>query len=314
MNLQCLIEQYIALRQSMGECYRNSAATLRAFGRVCGRRTKITAVRKEQVSSFLMGKGALTATWFRKYSALLGFYRYAVSRGHVDVAPLPTLIPKRPPPFVPYIYSHEELRRLLHAAKSYQGRCSFLEPMTIHSLVLLLYGTGLRVSEALNLDKADVDCDKALITVRRTKFYKSRLVPIGPQVAQELIRYAARPSARCRLSTKTPFFTTRYGEPVVKETFEHTFRRVCEQAGIRRSDGASYQPRLHDLRHTFAVHRLTSWYRQGANVQRLLPQLSVYLGHVHISATQVYLSMTPELLAEANARFEQYAGKESDHV
>ena len=88
------------------------------------------------------------------------------------------------------------------------------------------------------------------------------------------------------------------------------FRRLCEQAGIRRiRRRRRYQPRLHDLRHTFAVHRLTSWYRQGADVQKLLPSLSVYLGHAHLSATQVYLSMTPELLEEANARFERYAEK-----
>src|SRR5207302_6198997 len=107
-----------------------------------------------------------------------------------------------------------------------------------------------------------------------------------------------------------PFFTTRTGAPLNQYTIEGAFRRMCEHAGIRRSDGARYQPRLHDLRHTFAVHRLTSWYRQGLDVQKLLPHLSVYLGHVHIRATQVYLSMTPELLQEANIRFERYAGKE----
>jgi len=88
---------------------------------------------------------------------------------------------------------------------------------------------------------------------------------------------------------------------------------VREQAGVRRSDGARYQPRLHDLRHTFAVHRLISWYRQGADVQKLLHHLSVYLGHVHLADTQVYLSMTPELLREANARFERYT-EEGDHA
>ena len=102
----------------------------------------------------------------------------------------------------------------------------------------------------------------------------------------------------------------RTGARVRRQTAETCFRRVREQAGIRRADGASYQPRLHDLRHTFAVHRLTSWYRQGADVQKLLPQLSVYLGHAHLVSTQVYLSMTPELLAEASGRFERYAGKE----
>ena len=91
------------------------------------------------------------------------------------------------------------------------------------------------------------------------------------------------------------------------------FRALCDHAGIRRTDTRE-QPRIHDLRHTFAVHRLTTWYQQGADVQRLLHHLSVYLGHVHLRHTQVYLSMTPELLREASQRFERYAGKERRHA
>ena len=93
-----------------------------------------------------------------------------------------------------------------------------------------------------------------------------------------------------------------------RNTLQASFRRLCEHAGIRRDAEARYQPRLHDLRHTFAIHRLTSWYRQGADVAKLLPQLSVYLGHVNLAGTQVYLSMTPELLHEAGTRFERHAG------
>ena len=123
---------------------------------------------------------------------------------------------------------------------------------------------------------------------------------------------ASRPTATGAAEGPAPFFTIRSGARVQQHALEDRFRRICELAGVRRSDGARYQPRLHDLRHTFAVHRLTSWYRQGADVQRLLPQLSVYLGHVYLSSTQVYLSMTPELLQEAGARFEKYARKEND--
>jgi len=98
-------------------------------------------------------------------------------------------------------------------------------------------------------------------------------------------------------------------------TIERIFQRVRKSAGIRRLDGARYQPRLHDLRHTFAVHRLTSWYRQGLDVQRLLPHLTVFLGHAHLAGTSVYLSMTPELLRAANTRFERYAkGEEAHHA
>ena len=110
-----------------------------------------------------------------------------------------------------------------------------------------------------------------------------------------------------------PFFTSRTGERLNQNTFTKLFRRLCIHAGITR-ENARYQPRLHDLRHTFAVHRLTTWYQQGADVQRLLPKLSTYLGHVNISGTQVYLSMTPELLRAAGNRFAQYAAEEVNHA
>jgi integrase/recombinase XerD len=111
----------------------------------------------------------------------------------------------------------------------------------------------------------------------------------------------------------TPFFKMRSGNRVSRDRLEITYRYFRERAGIARNDGARYQPGLHDLRHSFAVHRLTSWYRQGADVQKLLPQLSVYLGHVCIRHTQIYLSMTPELLHEAGQRFEQYVSQEVSH-
>ena len=154
-----------------------------------------------------------------------------------------------------------------------------------------------------------MDLDNSWLTVRRTKFYKTRLVPFGPQLCQALAEYAARRQDPAGGAGEgAPFFTTRQGTRVNQGTLEDIFQRVRKQAGIGRADGARYQPRLHDLRHTFAVHRLTSWYRQRADVQQLIHHLSVYLGHAHLAGTQVYLSMTPELLAEAGARFERYAG------
>ncbi len=312
MNLQSLIEQYIAFRKGLGEYQGSNARTLRAFGRAIGPGAKIADVRPEQVDVFLAGTGPRTLTWHIKLSVLRPFYRYAVSRGFVNSVPLPTMIPKRPPAFVPYIFSHEEIRRLLRMVDADQRRQICLEPVTMRTVLLLLYGAGLRVSEAVNLDRADVDLVGGVLTIRRTKFGKSRLVPLGPQLRPVLVEYAARMGGH--VIVDTPFFTTRTGRRIKKDTLQHNFRFLCGQAGVRRVDGARFQPRLHDLRHSFAVHRLTSWYRQGADVQVLLPQLSAYLGHVHIRHTQVYLTMTPELLHEAGQRFERYAGKEVGHA
>jgi integrase len=303
MNVRQLIERYITYRQSLGEPFRINAYLLRMFGRSVGSRAKVGDVRTKQVSTFLAGRGPITRYWFAKYDALNGFYRYAVSRGHTTTSPLPTQLPKRPSPFVPYIYSREELRRLLQAAAAYQG--CVVEGATIHTLVLLLYGAGLRLCEAINLDRGDVDADHAVLTIRHTKFGKTRLVPFGSQLGGALAQYAAR--SRKRAAPKAPFFTTPTGARLKHRAVQRSYRCVCNRAGIRRSDGGRFQPRLHDLRHTFAVHRLTSWYQQGADVQRLLAQLSTYLGHTSLSCTQVYLSMTPELLQEASARFECYA-------
>jgi integrase/recombinase XerD len=310
MNLPLLIEQFITYRRSLGECQDANGRVLRAFGRAMGTGVDIADVRAEQVDAFLRGAGPITRHWHIKYSIVRVFYDYAMSRGYVAMAPLPVVRPKEPPRFVPYVYSHQDLCRLLHAVDSDQHYQTRLEPVTVRTIVLLLYGTGLRVREAVNLNRADVDFKETLLTIRRTKFYKSRLVPFGPAVGSILARYAARSQAS---DVEAPFFTTRTGARVNQDTLEGRFRVSCTRAGVWRTDGARYQPRLHDLRHTFAVNRLTAWYRQGADVQKLLPHLSVYLGHASLRGTQVYLSMTPELLQEAGWLFERYAGKEKHH-
>ena len=150
--------------------------------------------------------------------------------------------------------------------------------------------------------------------IRETKFYKTRLVPTGTDLTQVLREYASR---RCKLSPigpDAPFLLTRQGKRPSRAGAEEAFKQIRERAGVRRTDGARYQPRLHDLRHAFALTRLIRWYREGADVQRLLPQLSTYLGHVHITGTQRYLTMTPELLHQASLRFELFAFGGTDHA
>jgi site-specific recombinase XerD len=311
MNLQRLIEQYVSFQRSFGSSSIGDARILRAFGRARGPRVRVASVRVRHVDAFLGKARPVTKTWFNKLSCLRCFFRYAVSRGHITAAPLPTVMPKRPPAFVPYIYTREELRRLLQVIDSRpQGR-STLEAVTIRTMILLYYGAGLRLSEAINLTRADVDLSGSVLTIRNTKFGKTRLVPVGPQLNRLLVQYdRTRPKRR---QTDAPFFTTMAGSPVNIYTFDDNFRTLCDRAGIHRTD-TNKQPRIHDLRHAFAVHRLTSWYQQGADVQRLLHHLSVYLGHVCLRDTQVYLSMTPELLREASQRFERYARKEGRHA
>jgi len=210
---------------------------------------------------------------------------------------------------------HDEIRRLLKAIPAYQRYPGRLEPSTLRAILLALYGAGLRRGEALGLSVADVDLANSLLTVRDTKFFKSRLVPIGPDLTKVLSDYARwRSDNYPSVNARSSFFIGRQGRKIHRWTLQDAFEQLREYAGVRRADGGRYQPRLHDLRHTFAVHRLTAWYRQGADVQRLIYHLSIYLGHARLSHTQVYLTMTPELLQRAGTLFEQYARREGRHA
>jgi site-specific recombinase XerD len=305
MNLSALASHYVAYKQAMGMRFHTEARTLRSFCRTVGD-IAITDIAADRVHAYIAGAGPVTRFWHRKYAVLRGFYRFAMARGYATSSPLPKIIPK-PPPFVPYIFSHEELQRLLDASVSCESPRSKLQPHTCRMLILLLYGAALRISEALSLTLADVDLPTSMLTIRETKFYKTRLVPMSPALTGSLGTYVARRAKEHSTESGAALFLTRAATPLLRHTAENIFSRLRVRAGVLRHDGGRFQPRLHDLRHTAVVHRLVSWYRQGADVQRLLPQLATYLGHVHIAATQHYLTLTPELLREASQRFEQYA-------
>ena len=306
MKLAEVVRQYVTHKQSMGMRFRTEARTLKAFCRTMGD-IAMTEVERDQVDAYLAGTGPVTRFWQRKYEVLAGFYRFAIARGYALHVPLPHRVPKPAQTFVPYIYSQDELRRLLKATAACDSSHSNIESDTCRTLILLLYGAGLRISEALALTLADVDLSTGILVIHTSKFYRTRLVPLSPDLTHELKAYATRRTTQHPSGPEGPFFASRTGSPLTRRAAELTFVRLRLRAGVLRHDGARYQPRLHDLRHAFAVHRLVAWYRQGADVQRLLPQLATYLGHVHIAATQRYLTMTPELLQEASQRFERYA-------
>lgn len=305
MKLPQAIDQYVSHKRSLGMQCQTMARQLRAFCQAIGD-VNLDEVSAEATSAFIYGSGPVTSNLHGKFHVLRGFYRYLLSRGYVTNSPLPTQIPKEPERLIPYIYSREELQRVLQAAEKESHWCK-LEVHTLRALVLLLYGAGLRISEALRLTLADVDLEQRLLTIRETKFYKTRLVPLGPDLTQVLITYLA---LRCEQGHPAPaeafLLVTRHSLPVSVQLAEDTFKRLCREVGVRRKDESRFVPRLHDLRHAFAVHRLTACYREGGDVQRLLPQLSTYLGHVDIDSTQRYLTLTPELLSQASNRFEQY--------
>lgn len=311
MKLRDVIKQYVGVRRAQGgKC--DAEHVLRFFCRSLGNNIDIRSVRPRAVGAFLVGSGQLTRNWHAKYYVLRHFYKYAVTRRYVTSAPLPKTIPKPPPRLVPYIYSQQQLRRLVEAASLCQrprrGPRYVIEPQTLRMIILLLYGAGLRVGEALALNLDDVNLAGRLVTVRLSKFYKSRLIPMGTHLTQAMTAYSHwRHTTHPAADGHTPFFVSRDERRITYITMCNAFKRLRQHTGIGRKDGGRYQPRLHDLRHTFAVHRLVAWYREKADVQQLLPRLSVYLGHIGIESTQIYLTMTPELLEEASIRFACYA-------
>lgn len=263
----------------------------------------------DQILSYL-AKGPPTRHRKNSYYALAGFWRHAVSRGHAARSPMPDEAPRSPLRAPPYIYSRDELARLFDpgaVAASRRGAVQ-LDAATFRALLLLLYGAGLRFGEATRLTLADVDLANAVLTVSATKFYKSRFVPITPQLAAALDSHVVL-RRRCELAVSEAAFllANRDGTRLASSTVQAAFDALRRSVGVGRAAGGRTIPRLHDLRHSFAVHRLTSWYREGADVQRLLPVLSTYLGHADLEGTKVYLSMTPELLEQASLRFARYA-------
>jgi site-specific recombinase XerD len=309
MKIHQLIEQYVRYRKSLGEKFKTNETYLKAFCSAVGPDTRIRAITEQMTHRFLYGKTTTVTTgWFVRHTALLGFYQYAGTRNFVTTIPLPKVLPKRPPGVIPYIYSQHELKLLFDGALTYQKNKSHIDPYVIRTFLVLTYTLGLRVHETLSIALGDVDIGNQVITVQQSKFYKSRLVPFNQQIKRLLKKFLQwRKDQRRPQHAEACLFMNQHGEPLNGDSVRDIFQRIRGKTGIKRNDGAYFQPRLHDLRHTFAVNRLLSWYRENKDVQQLLPILSVYMGHKYLAHTSVYLSMTDDLLREANNRFEKYA-------
>ena len=235
MKLWEAVAQYVVHKQSMGMRFHTEQQTLKSFCRHLDG-ADIAQVDPERVLAFLAGTGPLTRFWQRKHEVLLGFYRFAIARGYVSRLPLPRRVPKPLRRFVPSIFSHDELHRLLNATAWCQGPRTRLEACTCRTL-LLLYGAGLRISEALSLTRADVDLQAGLLHVRDSKFYKTRIVPIGSDLNSVLGEYANRRPAGHH-APDAPFFLSRAGQAVTRQVAEGTFRRLRLRADVLRHDGA----------------------------------------------------------------------------
>ena len=204
----------------------------------------------------------------------------------------------------PYIYTLDEVQRLLTAARSYPSPRVPLRPLTLSTSVLLAYCAGLRLGELVRLTVGDLDPEEATLTICETKFFKTRRLPLQPSVMTVLQEYLhARARAEAPIEQSAPFLWNDHkGQGYQVVTLGHLLIEVIRRAGLKPA-ASRVGPRFHDLRHTFVVHRMLAWYRAGINPQERLPYLATYLGHKDVYSTLVFLTITQDLLQEANARF-----------
>lgn len=313
MRVATAVQRYLDYKHGLGMKFSSEGRIFAAFCRAHGE-ADVCHVPSAGAWRFLCPKGRQTRGSEIKYFALRGFYKFAIARGYVSRSPLPARLTILPQVLVPHIYSRDELALLLRLASARYMRCPRVEPKVIYALIVLMYGAALRTSEAVGLDMADVDLDQRHIRVRQTKFYKTRLVPLGRDVAAALARYLAERNRRYSSAPTAPVFVFRKGQRLSDEAAQRHFRCLCRRAGFGVPGGTPVEPRLHDLRHSAIVHRVLAWYRAGRDVQVLLPKLSTYVGHKDVACTQRYLRLIPELLHEASRRFAAHVRRVDNHA
>jgi integrase len=298
------IQDYLALRRSLGFKLRDAGICLAKFAAFLEARGTTHITTRLALEWAQQSQSVLPSTWAQRLSYVRGFARHHVASDPQTEIPPPGLLPFQPRRARPYLYSEEEIAHLLDFALELSP-VDGLRPWTYHCLLGLLSVTGLRIGEAIRLQMEDVNLQDGLLTIRGTKFGKSRLVPIHRSTQDVLAQYRAcrdRCVASCIASSF--FFITSRGHHLDIGDIHRTFYKLSRRVGLRAA-GASHGPRLHDFRHRFAVQTLLRWYRSGEDAERRLPVLSTYLGHVHVADTYWYLSACPELMGQAVARLEQ---------
>jgi integrase len=297
-----MLQDYLAMRRALGFKLRTDGTGLLSF----------VAFMEQAHADSISTDLALTwakqptsvrpARWAQRLRYVRGFARYCRAidpRTEIPPVGLLPFVHQRPSP---YFFTDDDIDCLLQGALAMPAKEEFAKH-TLHCLFGLLSVSGLRISEALGLTLNDVDLDEGILTIRATKFGKSRLVPLHATTVRVLVDYRER-REQCLAGRHVPYwFVNANGGRLGYDSVRRAFRRLT--AGLGSQPGRS-RPRLHDLRHRFAVLTLLHWYREGQDVQRRLPTLSAFLGHVQVSDTYWYLSACPELLEAAKQCLERH--------
>jgi len=302
-TLRQAVAEYIALRRAMGFKLHEESRLLPRFIDFLEEQGEEFITTDCAVRWATQCRAAQPAEWARRLRFVRVFARYRNATDPRTQIPSTGLLPYRPRRAEPYIYNDDEINRLLQAA----GQLCSPTGLRAHTYVTalgLLAVTGMRISELVALENEDVDLAHGQLTIRDTKFGKSRWLPLHSSTQQALQQYVKRRDQQYPVPCSSGFFVSEPGTRLTSCTVRATFVQLSRQIGLRGLTD-SHGPRLHDFRHRFAVQTLLRWYQEGADVEQHLPELSTYLGHVKVSDTYWYLSATPELLQLALQRSEQ---------
>ena len=307
VTMQTHAENYLAERRRLGYSLRTTGSALRSFARYVDGLDPSGPLSVEVMATW--ARRAKTnsddpTTWARRLKRLRPFTRWLQQFDPRTEVPDATVFGGVGQRLAPHIYTEQETVDLLAAARRLDPD---LRGATYEALFGLLASTGLRVSEAVHLMDADVELKSGLLTVRQTKFAKSRQVPLHPSTAEALRRYRGLRDLQISVTEKTPFFVStrgrRRGYALNLRQVRRVFRNLQKQLGwVNR--GAHAAPRIHDLRHSFIVHRVLLWHAQGVDIDQAMLSLSTYVGHAMVTNTYWYLTGVPELMALAAGQFE----------
>jgi integrase len=295
------LSDYLAMRRALGFKLERPGTLLAQFVRYLDSIGATTITTDAAVAWATHPEGASRYWWSKRLDAVRLFARHMVNLDPATEVPSTDLLPSSRLRATPFIYSRDDVAALMAAAQA--STSAPLIAATYCTLIALLAVTGMRVSEAINLDRDDVVLDEAALVVRQAKFGKSRELVLHPSTVTALRDYAALRDQTKPWTWTQAWFISSSGARLNYKNVHERFHRVTQSAGLA-PRSATCRPRIHDLRHSFAVTTLLGWYRAGVDVQARLPLLSTYLGHVDPSSTYWYLTATPELMQTVAQRLD----------
>jgi len=307
-SLTTSLNEYIKLRRSLGYQLKETEQYLKRFIKFLKKRGTQYITAKLSLEWAMLPQNVKRSHWSRRLSIVRLFAQYHTMEDHRTEVPPSYLLSQQPNRAIPYIYSEKEIRQILKACQSLLSLG--LRHHTYFTFFGLMVVTGCRISELISLNRDDLDIKNNWIIIRNSKCNKSRLLPLHQTTMRQLKKYSEIRD-QFPVHDVNAFFLSDQGARITKWSARYAFIQISKQIGLR-DPFDSNGPRIHDIRHSFAVRTLLNWYRKGINIDKKIILLSTYLGHKKPTDTYWYVTGTPELLAQATSRLEKNIGENSD--